>query len=81
MLTSLFTGMVLSLQSAYQLKLFSAEQFTADLVALSVTRELGPVLTAMMVAGRVGASLLDPLKTTLVQDQRSMTTWVLRKDA
>ncbi|MBI4358200.1 MAG: ABC transporter permease, partial [Candidatus Omnitrophica bacterium] len=55
MLTSLFSGMVLALQSSYQLRLFSAEQFTSDLVALSVTRELAPVLTAMMVAGRVGA--------------------------
>ena len=56
-LTALFTGMVLSLQSAYQLRLFAAEQFTSDLVALSMTRELGPVLTAMVVAGRVGASI------------------------
>ena len=57
MLTSIFMGLVLALQSAYQLKLFSAEQFISDLVALSTTRELAPVLTAMMVAGRVGASM------------------------
>src|SRR3989338_6935030 len=49
-LTALFTGMVLSLQSAYQLRLFAAEQFNSDLVALSMTRALGPVLTAMVVA-------------------------------
>src|SRR3989338_8614475 len=69
MLTSLFTGMVLALQSAYQLRLFSAEQFTSDLVALSITRELGPVLTAMMVAGRVGASMAAELGTMKVTEQ------------
>lgn len=69
MLTSLFTGMVLALQSSYQLRLFSAEQFTSDLVALSVTRELGPVLTAMMVAGRVGASMAAELGTMKVTEQ------------
>ncbi len=69
MLTSLFTGMVLALQSSYQLRLFSAEQFTSDLVSLSVTRELGPVLTAMMVAGRVGASMAAELGTMKVTEQ------------
>jgi phospholipid/cholesterol/gamma-HCH transport system permease protein len=69
MMTSLFTGVVLALQSAYQLKLFSAEQFTSDLVALSITRELGPVLTAMMVAGRVGASMAAELGTMKVTEQ------------
>ncbi len=69
MMTSLFTGMVLALQSSYQLKLFSAEQFTSDLVALSITRELGPVLTAMMVAGRVGASMAAELGTMKVTEQ------------
>ncbi len=68
-LTSLFTGMVLALQSAYQLRLFTATQFTADLVALSVTRELGPVLTAMVVAGRVGASIAAELGTMKVTEQ------------
>ncbi len=68
-LTALFTGMVLSLQSAYQLRLFAAEQFTSDLVALSITRELGPVLTAMVVAGRVGASIAAELGTMKVTEQ------------
>lgn len=68
-LTSLFTGMVLALQSAYQLRLFTATQFTSDLVALSVTRELGPVLTAMVVAGRVGASIAAELGTMKVTEQ------------
>ncbi len=69
MMTSLFTGMVLALQSSYQLRLFSAEQFTSDLVALSITRELGPVLTAMMVAGRVGAAMAAELGTMKVTEQ------------
>lgn len=68
-LTSLFTGMVLALQSAYQLKLFAAEQFMSDLVSLSMTRELGPVLTAMVVAGRVGASIAAELGTMKVTEQ------------
>ena len=69
MLTSLFSGMVLALQSSYQLRLFSAEQFTSDLVAVAVTREIGPVLTAMMVAGRVGASMAAELGTMKVTEQ------------
>lgn len=77
-LTALFTGMVLSLQSAYQLRLFAAEQFTSDLVALSITRELGPVLTAMVVAGRVGASIAAEIGTMKVTEQvdalRSLAT-------
>lgn len=68
-LTALFTGMVLSLQSAYQLRLFAAEQFTSDLVALSMTRELGPVLTAIVVAGRVGASIAAEIGTMRVTEQ------------
>lgn len=68
-LTALFTGIVLALQSAYQLKKFSALQFTADLVSLSMTRELGPVLTAMVVAGRVGAAMTAELGTMKVTEQ------------
>jgi len=68
-LTALFTGVVLSLQSAYQLRLFAAQQFTSDLVALSMTRELGPVLTAMVVAGRVGASIAAEIGTMKVTEQ------------
>lgn len=68
-LQALFTGMVLALQSAYQLRLFAAEQFTANLVALSMTRELGPVLTAMVVAGRVGASIAAEIGTMKVTEQ------------
>ena len=68
-LTALFTGIVLSLQSAYQLRLFSALQYTADLISLSICRELGPVLSAMVVAGRVGASIAAELGTMKVTEQ------------
>jgi phospholipid/cholesterol/gamma-HCH transport system permease protein len=68
-LTALFTGIVLSLQSAYQLRLFAAVQYVADLVSLSICRELGPVLTAMVVAGRVGASIAAELGTMKVTEQ------------
>jgi phospholipid/cholesterol/gamma-HCH transport system permease protein len=66
---SMFTGMVLAFQSAYQLQRFSAEMYIASLVAFSMTRELGPVLTALIVAGRVGASITAELGTMKVTEQ------------
>lgn len=68
-LISLFTGMVLALQSAYQMQRFSAEMYIASLVAFSMCRELGPVLTALIVAGRVGASITAELGTMQVTEQ------------
>lgn len=68
-LTALFTGMVLALQSAYQLRMFNAIRYTAGLVSLSITRELGPVLTAMVVGGRVGAAITAELGTMKVTEQ------------
>ncbi len=68
-LISMFTGMVLALQSAYQMKKFSAEMYIASLVAISMTRELAPVLTALIVAGRVGASITAELGTMKVTEQ------------
>ncbi|MFH1847779.1 MAG: ABC transporter permease, partial [Candidatus Omnitrophota bacterium] len=68
-LTSLFTGMVLALQSAYQMQKLQAEMYIAPLVALSVARELGPVLTALVVAGRTGASITAELGTMKVTEQ------------
>lgn len=69
LLTSLFTGMVLALQSAYQMQRISAQMYIASLVALSMTRELGPVLTALVVAGRCGASITAELGTMKVTEQ------------
>jgi len=68
-LTSFFTGMVLALQSAYQMQRISAEIYIASLVALSITRELGPVLTGLVVAGRVGAAITAELGTMKVTEQ------------
>jgi phospholipid/cholesterol/gamma-HCH transport system permease protein len=68
-LISMFTGMVLALQSAYQMQRFSAEMYIASLVVFSMTRELGPVLTALIVAGRVGASITAELGTMKVTEQ------------
>jgi phospholipid/cholesterol/gamma-HCH transport system permease protein len=68
-LTAVFTGMVLALQSSTGLARFSAESAVASLVVLSVTRELGPVLGGLMVAGRVGASMAAEIGTMRVTDQ------------
>jgi len=68
-LTALFTGVVLALQSAYQMQKLQAEMYIASLVALSITRELGPVLTALVVAGRVGASITAEIGTMRVTEQ------------
>ena len=68
-LTLLFTGMVLSLQTAYSLATYGGQAFVGDIVALSVTRELGPVLTALMVAGRVGAGVTAELGSMSVTEQ------------
>ena len=68
-LISLFTGMVLALQSAYQMQKISAEMYIASLVALSITRELGPVLTALIVAGRCGAAITAEVGTMKVTEQ------------
>ncbi len=68
-LVSLFTGMVLALQSAYQLTKMNANLYISSLVALSMVRELGPVLTALIVAGRVGASITAELGTMKVTEQ------------
>ena len=68
-LISLFTGMVMALQGAYQMQKMAAEMYIASLVALSVTRELGPVLTALIIAGRCGASITAEVGTMKVTEQ------------
>ncbi len=55
--TGLFTGMVLGLQGYYSLRKFGSEGFLGSAVALSLIRELGPVLTALMVIGRAGSAI------------------------
>jgi phospholipid/cholesterol/gamma-HCH transport system permease protein len=69
MVTATFTGMVLALQSYIGFKRFSAENLVGSVVALSMTRELGPVLTGLMVAGRAGAAMAAELGTMKVTEQ------------
>ena len=68
-LTALFTGMVLALQSYSGFSRFNAESAIASVVVLSMTRELGPVLAGLMVAGRIGAAIAAELGTMRVTEQ------------
>jgi phospholipid/cholesterol/gamma-HCH transport system permease protein len=67
--TALSTGMVLALQSYTGFKRFGAETLIGTVVSLSMTRELGPVLTGLMVAGRAGAAMAAELGTMKVTEQ------------
>jgi phospholipid/cholesterol/gamma-HCH transport system permease protein len=69
MTTALSTGMVLAYQSYTGFKRFGAETLIGTVVSLSMTRELGPVLTGLMVAGRAGASIAAELGTMRVTEQ------------
>ncbi len=68
-LTAIFTGMVLALQSYTGFSRFQASDAIATVVVLSMTRELGPVLAGLMVAGRVGASMAAEIGTMRVTEQ------------
>jgi len=68
-LTGAFTGMVLAMQSYNALKRFGAESLVGPTVALSMARELGPVLTALMVTGRAGSAMATELGTMRVTEQ------------
>jgi len=81
--TALFTGMVLALQTSYSLAAYGAKFFVGDVVSLSLVRELGPVLTSLMVGGRVGAGITAELGTMKVTEQidaiRAMAASPVRK--
>jgi phospholipid/cholesterol/gamma-HCH transport system permease protein len=68
-LTAIFTGAVLALQSYSGFSRFNAESSIATVVVLSITRELGPVLGGLMVAGRVGAAIAAEIGTMRVTEQ------------
>lgn len=68
-LTAFFTGMVLALQSYVGFARFSAEGAIANVVVVSITRELGPVLTALMVAGRISGAIAAEIGTMKVSEQ------------
>jgi len=68
-ITGVFSGMVLALEAAYTLAVYGARLLTGKAVALSVVQELGPVLTGLVVAGRVGAGITAELGTMAVTEQ------------
>ncbi|HEY8370989.1 MAG TPA: ABC transporter permease [Thermodesulfobacteriota bacterium] len=68
-LTGGFTGAVLALQSYHAFRLFTAEELVSVAVALSMTRELGPVLTSLMVAARAGSAMAAELGTMRITEQ------------
>jgi phospholipid/cholesterol/gamma-HCH transport system permease protein len=68
-LTALFTGMVLALQTFNGFARFNATSLVGSVVALSLVRELAPVLTALMIAGRVGSSMAAELGSMRVTEQ------------
>ena len=68
-LTGAFTGGVLAFQAYHGFRLFSAESLVGSTVALAMTRELGPVLTALMVTGRAGSAMAAELGTMRVTEQ------------
>ena len=69
LVTATFTGMVLALQSYSGFQRFQATSFVGSVVALSITRELGPVFAGLMVSGRVGAAMAAELGTMKVTEQ------------
>jgi len=66
---ALFTGMVLALQSAVNMAIFGAENYVGPVVALSILRELGPVLTAILVGGKVASGITAELGSMKVTEQ------------
>jgi phospholipid/cholesterol/gamma-HCH transport system permease protein len=68
-ITSVFTGMVLALQTAYSLTRFGAKPYVGSIVGLAIVRELGPVLAALMLGGRAGAGIASELGSMQVTEQ------------
>lgn len=68
-LITFFVGTILALQSAYELRKFGALQFVASAVAISVTRELGPLMTAIVVIGRSGSAFAAEIGTMKVSEE------------
>src|SRR5690349_14107722 len=82
-LTGFFTGAVLALQSGFTLDQFGARPFVGRLVSASMIKELGPVLTGLMLAGRVGSGIAAEIGSMVVTDQinalRALGTDPVRK--
>jgi phospholipid/cholesterol/gamma-HCH transport system permease protein len=81
--TTLFTGMVMALQTAYSLPTLGIKYYIGSVVAKSLVRELGPVLTALIVGGRIGAGMTAEIGTMKVTEQidalRSMAADPVKK--
>ena len=69
LLTALFTGMVMALQTFSTLRRFNAESFVGSLVGLSMVRELSPVISSLLIAGRCGSAMGAELGTMRVTEQ------------
>jgi len=82
-LTGFFTGAVLGIQSESALRVYGAVSITGKLVAMTLIRELGPVLSALMVAGRIGSGIASELGSMVVSEQisamRALGTDPIRK--
>ena len=82
-ITTIFTGMVLALQTAYSLPSLGIKYYIGSVVAKSLVRELGPVLTALIVGGRIGAGMTAEIGTMKVTEQidalRSMAADPVKK--
>lgn len=68
-LISFLIGFILALQSAAQLRQFGASLYVADLVAISMTREMGPIMTAIVFAGRSGSAIASEIATMVVTEE------------
>ena len=83
LLTGFFTGAVLALQTGVTLDQFGARPFVGQLVSASMVRELGPVLTGLMLAGRIGSGIAAEIGSMVVTDQvnalRALGTDPVRK--
>src|SRR5512143_1137104 len=69
LLTGFFTGAVLGIQSESALRRYGAVSITGQLVAITLIRELGPVLSALMIAGRIGSGIASELGSMIVSEQ------------
>ncbi len=82
-ITTIFTGMVLALQTALSLPALGIKYYIGSVVAKSLVRELGPVLTALIVGGRIGSGMTAEIGTLKVTEQidalRSMATDPVKK--
>lgn len=68
-LVSFFIGVIMALQTAYMMQRLGSEMYIASIVALSMVRELGPVITSLVVAGRVGAAITAEVGSMQVTEQ------------